>query len=155
MTESLQIELHNRAQAWVVIQQQLFPFLKDKLRAGSIWVLKVERRKRTAPQNRRYWGGGVLAQIAAQAAPHGKLYAAEVWHELMKRKFIGVVELPDGSVIGMSSAKLTTVEFSEFCTKVEAYAATELGVTFYDLAPLPADEEARKPGKRAREAAPA
>jgi hypothetical protein len=33
----------------------------------------------------------------------------------------------------MSSKELSTVEFSDFCSKVEAYAATELGVTFYDL----------------------
>lgn len=154
MSESLTIDLYNREQAWAAIQGQLFPFLKQVLRTGSRWVLKVERRTRTKAQNRRYWGGGVLAQIAAQAAPHGKLYAAEVWHEQFKRMFIGVIELPNGQVIGMSSTTLTTVEFSEFCTKVEAYAATELGVTFYDLAPLPADEDARRPAKRQREAAP-
>jgi hypothetical protein len=49
--------------------------------------------------------------------------------------FIGVVELPNGSVQGMSSKELDTAEFSVFCDQVEAYAATELGVTFYDLAP--------------------
>lgn len=52
---------------------------------------------------------------------------------MMKRLFIGVVELPDGSVVGKSSADLTTAEFSEFCIRVEAYAASDLGVTFYDL----------------------
>lgn len=137
MSESLHIELHNRQQAWAVIQNQLFPFLKAVMQSGSRWVLKVERRKRTAPQNRRYWGNGVLAQIAAQAAPGGKLYAAESWHEQFKRMFIGVIELPNGDVIGMSSKTLSTVEFSEFCTKVEAFASTELGVTFYDLQPHP------------------
>lgn len=155
MTDSLHIDLYNREQAWAAIKAQLFPFLKQVMQGGSRWVLKVERRKRTSPQNRRYWGNGVLAQIAAQATVRGQMFEAEIWHEFMKRQFIGVVELPNGEVIGMSSAKLTTVEFSEFCTKVEAYAATELGVTFYDLAPLPADEEARKPAKRTREAAPA
>lgn len=135
--DSLHIDLHNRAQAWAVIQSQLFPFLKQVLQSGSRWVLKVERRKRTSPQNRRYWGNGVLAQIAAQAAPGGKLYAATSWHEQFKRMFIGVIELPNGDVIGKSSKELSTVEFSEFCTKVEAFAATELGVTFYDLQPHP------------------
>ena len=64
---------------------------------------------------------------------NGKQYSAETWHELFKRMFIGVEELPDGSVIGKSSTALTTAEFSDFCTQVEAYAASELGVTFYDL----------------------
>lgn len=135
MSESLTLELHNRQQAWAVIKAQLFPFLAIVLQGSGRWVLTVTRRKRTKRQNRRYWGRGVLAQIAEQAAVGGKLYSAETWHEFMKKKFIGLVELPDGSVIGQSSRDLSTAQFSEFCSQVEAYAATELGVTFYDLEP--------------------
>ena len=135
MSDSLTIELHSRAQAWAAIQSQLFPFLATVLQGGGRWVLAVTRRKRTPKQNRRYWGQGVLAQVAAQAVVNGKLYSAEVWHEQFKRQFIGVVELPNGQVIGMSSTGLTTAEFCEFSDKVEAYSATELGVTFYDLMP--------------------
>ena len=129
----LKIELFNRQQAWAAIKNQLYPFLAASLQNGAVWVLEVKKRKRTAKQNRRYWGNGVLAQIAAQACVNGKLYSAEVWHEQMKRQFIGVIELPNGEVIGQSSTELTTAEFCEFCDKVEAYACTDLGVTFYDL----------------------
>ena len=135
MSETLTIELHNRNQAWAAIKGQLFPFLAQVLQGGHRWVLTVGKRKRTAPQNRRYWGRGVLAQIAEQAAPEGRLWSAADWHEVFKRKFIGIQELPDGGIVGMSSTALSTEEFSEFCTKVEAYAATTLGVTFYDLEP--------------------
>jgi hypothetical protein len=148
VSDRLEIELHNRAQAWVVIQAQLFPFLKDQLQAGSRWVLKIERRKRTKPQNRRYWGNGVLAQIAAQATVNGRMFHAKVWHEMFKRMFVGVIELPNGDVSGKSTAELTTVEFAEFCDRVEAYAATELGVTFYDLQPHHRDIETRRPVRR-------
>lgn len=130
---SLSVELHNRQQAWLVIEKQLFPFLKQALQGSGRWVLTVARRKRTKPQNRRYWGGGVLAQIAAQAVVGGKQYAASTWHELAKRKFVGVIELPNGEVVGKSTKDLTTSEFSTFCERVEAWAATDLGVTFYDL----------------------
>ncbi|EZP51415.1 recombination protein NinB [Delftia sp. RIT313] len=133
MTDRLEIELFSRQQAWVAIKGQLFPFLKDVLQGSGRWVLTVTRRKRTKAQNKRYWGQGVLAQVAAQAVVNGKQYDAETWHEMFKRLFIGVVELPNGEVVGKSSADLTTAEFSEFCTRVEAYAASELGVTFYDL----------------------
>jgi hypothetical protein len=133
MTETLTIELHNRQQAWAAIKDQLFPFLAAVLQGGHRWVLTVGKRKRTAPQNKRYWGKGVLAQIAAQAAPNGRLYSAETWHEQFKRQFIGVVELPSGEVVGKSSTGLSTTEFSDFCSQVEAYAAGELGVTFYEL----------------------
>lgn len=133
MSEGLTIELHNRPQAWAAIKGQLFPFLAQVLQGGHRWVLTVGKRKRTKPQNRRYWGNGVLAQVAAQAAVNGRLFPAEVWHEQFKRQFIGVIELPNGEVVGMSSTDLDTAQFSEFCTQVEAYAASELGVTFYEL----------------------
>ena len=132
---TLNLDLHNRKQAWAIITAQLFPFLKCWLQDGRKLVLTCGPRKRTKPQNRRYWGRGVLAQIAEQAAPDGKLYSAEVWHEQMKRMHIGVTELPNGEVVGKSSKDLTTAEFSEFCVRVEAYACTELGVVFYDLEP--------------------
>lgn len=135
MSESLSIDLHNRQQARLAIRGQLYPFLANVLQGGGRWVLTVARRKRTSKQNRRYWGGGVLAQIAAQAVVNGRQYPAEVWHEQFKRQFIGVEELPSGEVVGKSSKGLDTAEFSAFCDQVEAWAATELGVTFYDLAP--------------------
>lgn len=133
MSESISIDLHNRVQAWAAIKAQLFPFLQTVLQGGNRWVLTVGKRKRTKPQNRRYWGKGVLAQIAEQAAPGGKLYPADVWHEQFKRQFIGVIELPNGDVVGKSSTGLSTSDFCIFCDQVEAYAATELGVVFYDL----------------------
>ena len=133
MAETLTIELHNRQQAWAAIKAQVFPFLSHVLQGGHRWVLTITRRKRTAAQNRRYWGNGVLKQIAEQAAVNGRLFSAETWHEQFKRQFIGVTELPNGEVIGKSSTDLTTAEFCDFCDQVEAFAATQLGVTFYDL----------------------
>ena len=133
MAEKLTLELHNRQQAWAVIKDQLYPFLSAVLQAGGRWVLTVDRRKRTQAQNRRYWGNGVLKQVAEQAVFNGRIYSAEIWHEQFKRMFIGVIELPSGEVIGMSSKELSTADFCEFCDKVEAYAASQLGVTFYDL----------------------
>lgn len=150
MSDRLELQLHNRAQAWAVIQSQLFPYLKEVLQGGSIWVLTITRRKRTARQNRRYWGNGVLNQISQQATVNGRMFPPEVWHEQAKRMFIGVVELPNGDVIGKSSTSLSTKEFAEFCDRVEAWAATDLGVTFYDLEPHPADIEARKPVRSTR-----
>jgi hypothetical protein len=133
MNQNLTIELHNRAQAWTVIKEQLYPFLAQVLQGGHRWVLTIGPRKRTKAQNRRYWGNGVLSQVAAQAAINGRLYSTETWHEQFKRMFIGVEQLPNGDVQGKSSTVLSTVEFSEFCAQVEAYAASELGVTFYEL----------------------
>ena len=135
MSDSITVELYNKPQAWAAIKAQVFPFLAGVFQGGSRWVLTIKRKTRTPAQNRRYWGQGVLAQVAAQAVVNGRLYSAETWHEQFKRQFIGVEELPNGEVIGKSSTKLTTKEFCEFCDMVEAHAAAELGVTFYDLEP--------------------
>ena len=130
---SITLELHNRQQAFAVIKEQLYPFLGQWLQAGKTLTLAASLKKRTKPQNRRYWGRGVLAQIAEQATVGGRLFSAKTWHEQFKRQFIGVIELPNGEVIGKSSTDLTTAEFCEFSDQVEAYAATELGVRFIDL----------------------
>lgn len=135
MSETLSIDLFNKQQAWSAIKSQLFPFLSTVLQAGGRWVLTVSKMKRTKAQNRRYWGNGVLKQVAEQAVVNGKQFSADVWHEQFKRQFIGVVELPNGEVIGMSSTDLDIPDFSAFCDQVEAFAATELGVVFYDLEP--------------------
>ena len=130
---SITLDLFNRQQAYAVIKEQLYPFLGKWLQAGKQLSLTCKLRKRTTKQNKRYWGKGVLAQVAQQATVGGKLFAAETWHEQFKRMFIGVIELPNGQVVGKSSADLTTVEFCEFCDQVEAYACTNLSVVFYDL----------------------
>jgi len=130
---SITLELHNRRQAFAIIKEQLYPFLGHWLQASKTLTLTAGLKKRTKQQNRRYWGRGVLAQIAEQATVGGRLFSADTWHEQFKRMFIGVEELPNGEVIGKSSAGLTTAEFCEFCDKVEAYAATDLGVRFIDL----------------------
>ena len=126
------LQLYNPQQAHVVLTD-LWPLIKATLTAGKRLQLTVKPEKRSAAQNRRYWGQGVLAQVAAQAVVNGKLYSAESWHEQFKRMFIGFDELPNGQIIGKSSTGLTTAEFCDFCTQVEAYAAQELGVRFFDL----------------------
>ena len=133
MTSSITLDLHNRQQAYAIIKEQLYPFLGKWLQADKKLSLTCKLRKRTQPQNRRYWGKGVLAQIAEQATVNGRLFSAETWHEQFKRQFIGVTELPNGEVIGKSSTNLTTAEFCDFCQQVEAFAVTDLNVIFYDL----------------------
>lgn len=102
--------------------------------APAGYVVVLQEPTRTLEQNARYWSNGVLAQIARRATVNGQRFSAEAWHEMFKRMFIGLDELPDGTVVGKSSKKLGKKAFSDFCAQVEAYAATELGVTFYELA---------------------
>jgi hypothetical protein len=113
--------------------QSLWAFLKgnwaEMARAGRPLSVTVQehKAKRSADQNRLYWNR--LNDIAAQAWVGGKQFSAEAWHEHFKRTLIGSEEVPSGGSIGISTTTLSVAEFSDYINKVEAYAATELGIT--------------------------
>ena len=122
-------------------EKRIFRFVHDEARDGAKklidevpdgWMAEIKPPTRSLEQNARYWSRGVLWQIANQAIVGGQKFTPELWHELFKKMFLGVEQLPDGSVIGKSSTKLTVTEFSKFVEQVEAYAVTELGVVFID-----------------------
>lgn len=95
--------------------------------AGQEWSVVVEplARTRSAEQNRLYWA--IVAELAdVTGMPRDDL------HEWLKAKFLGarfiefageVYEAP------ASSAGLKVAEFSDYVTQVQAWAATEFGVT--------------------------
>lgn len=94
--------------------------------------IKPEKSKRSLNQNGLYWS--LLQQIAEQAWVDGRQYNADVWHEAAKRQILGLVDLPNGQTMGRSSATLSVGEFAEYIEKVEAWAASELGVQFVEAA---------------------
>ena len=116
--------------------QALYAFLKANREACALAgkplqiEISEEKDKRSLQQNKRYWA--VLRTISETGWIHGKQFTSEAWHEYMKRKFIGCIDLPDGSVVSMSSAKLGVEGFQIFMQEVEAFAATELGVEFLE-----------------------
>ena len=81
--------------------------------------------RRSLEQNRRYFA--MLREIASQVWVGGKQYSDEVWHEMLKQKFIGHVDGPDGKKYGMSTSKLSVSEFTRYMDEVEKYAIQELG----------------------------
>lgn len=96
-------------------------------------IVTTDEKKRNAEQNRFYWGL-VLTTIAEQSWVEGRQFDKDVWHEHLARKF-GVcdeVVLPDGEIVmrRKSTTQMTVGEFSDYLTRVQAYAATELGVEF-------------------------
>ena len=118
--------------------QALWGFLKQTWRemaqAGKPLQIEIseEKDQRSIAQNRRYWA--ILRTIEETGWIHGKQFSQEAWHEFFKRKFIGCIDLPDGQTVGMSSTKLSVEEFNEYMTRVEAFAAQELGVEFVEAA---------------------
>lgn len=92
---------------------------------------KPETKKRSTAALRRYWA--ILRQIESDAWVEGRQYAADpVWDDFFKRKFIGVVDGPCGMTSAMHSSELSDAEFSEYVSRVEAFAATDLGITIIE-----------------------
>lgn len=87
------------------------------------------REKRSLEQNRRYWA--ILQDIAEQVKPSGDAYSANTWHKYFAGKHLGIIEtkLPNGKTTTepVSTTTLKVDAFSEYMTKIEAFAA-ERGV---------------------------
>lgn len=89
-------------------------------------ICQEEKSKRSLEQNKRYWA--ILRTISETGWIHGQQFTSEAWHEWLKRKFIGCIDLPGGQVVGMSTTKLSVEEFGTYMEQVEAWAVTELGI---------------------------
>jgi len=92
--------------------------------------ISINKTKRNLEQNKLLHA--MLSEIASQAWVNGKQYNAEIWKDFFKREFLGVIELPNGQVMAVSTSKLKVKAFAEFVQKVEVYAVSELLVCFPD-----------------------
>ena len=122
--------------------------LRDRERARAIWhrigvalgamidrgpvelILRPAKSKRSIEQNQRYWK--LLSQMAVAIVIDGRRFRPEVWHEHLKREFIGREELvlPSGEIEerGISTTTLNVSDFGDYMAKIEAWCATEHGV---------------------------
>lgn len=101
-------------------------------------VAQEQEDDRSLRQNAFYWGV-VLPEISEQAQINGQRFTVDAYHELFKRQFLGF-EVKKVTVAGRkrktiirrlrSTTKLKVRAMSEYLEKVQAFAATELGVRF-------------------------
>lgn len=93
------------------------------------WELELKKKvhQRGVSQNALLWVWmDILSKEWADATD--QYYTKEQWKEFFAREFLPVTG-PDGKTIGGSTSALTTEQMTEFLTKVQAYAANELGIT--------------------------
>lgn len=93
---------------------------------------------RTLQQNKFYWGP-CLGEIAEQASINGQKWADVAWHELFKRMFLGY-QIRKIKVAGRkrvtvirslrSTTGLKVKPMGVYLDKLQAFAATDLGVEF-------------------------
>ncbi len=112
--------------------RSLHAFLKSNAQAmakeGRPLAVHVteHKAKRNTQQNRLYWA--LLREISEQAWVDGRQYGSEAWHAYFAGKFIGHDETPGGGRAPISTTTLSVHEFADYITRVEAYAATEIGI---------------------------
>lgn len=112
--------------------QALWAFLKGNWRqmadAGKPLAISVaeHRAQRSTQANKRYWA--ILNQIADDAWLDGRKFSTQAWHAWFAAKFIGCEDLPGGGTVAISTTTLNVEEFAAYMTRIEAFAATELGV---------------------------
>lgn len=141
MSKSITVPMWEPASGHQAMTSQLWPWIKATLMAGHKLTVKasVQEDDRTLIQNRFYWSAGCLGAIADQAKVSGIRYESEAWHNLFKRKFLGY-EILKEKVAGTkrtlvirrlrSTSGLKVKAMNTYLEQVQAYATTELGVTF-------------------------
>lgn len=127
----IELELHNRQQAWAAIKNTLFPFLRENLQAGKRWILTLKPESRSQAQNRLMWP--ILTAFSEQLEwpinGHMVKMAPEDWKDVLtaafKRETVRLAMGLDGGVVmlGQRTSKFTKAEFSEWTEFLYATAA--------------------------------
>lgn len=137
---ALVLQLNNAEQGRVAIREQLLPFCGTLIDAGKRVAITAQELEddRTLKQNAFYWGP-CLKDISEQAAIGGQKYSKDAWHELFKREFLPR-QVTKSKVAGRkktvvsvslgSTKKLSVRQMSKYLDRLQAFAATDLGVAF-------------------------
>lgn len=131
MSDRLEILLHNRAQAWSVIQSQLFPFLKEAMQAGRRWVLTLKLETRTQAQNRLMWPLLTAFSEQLEWPVNGRMtkLTPDEFKDVLSAGFHGdtvrlAMGLSGGVVmLGQRTSKFTKPQFAEWIEFLYATAA--------------------------------
>ncbi|QDQ25179.1 hypothetical protein FNU76_01730 [Chitinimonas arctica] len=107
------------------IKQRCWEAIKGLSRDGNLLevIVRPYRQHRSIGQNRRYW---LLVNVIADDTGNDPQYL----HEMLKLRFLGAVEVVvagQSFTVPKSTTTLNIQTFGEYMTRVEAWAATELG----------------------------
>ena len=131
MTERRSFVLHNPQQAWVLLRDELWPWIKAMTMAGHRLVLTVAPEKRSDAQNNLMWSA--LGDIARQVVWHGMKLDAADWKEMCTaalRQQRPVPGLSGGFVVlGASTRAMTKAEMTELIEFIH-FTGAEHGVAW-------------------------
>jgi hypothetical protein len=127
-------------QAGVSLNHTIVPWAKSMLAAGHRLAVEIRLAEdKKSDQQRKYYHGVVLKQIAQHARPGDQAFPLAVWKEHFRKEFLGFktvtfVNPMTGKKsrrrVRVSTEDLGVKAYNLLIEKVTAYAATELGVAF-------------------------
>lgn len=118
-----------------ILRSDVFAAQLATLRDGAVEIA-ISRKRATRSQEQNAWYWSCLVGLVAEHTG----YSPNEIHEVYKAKFLpkrlamcdGNGEIKGEFVIGGTTAKLTTVQFSDYCEEIRAWAAQDLGVHIPD-----------------------
>lgn len=139
--QALHTAFIDESQAVLCIRQSIAPYCKQKWAEGcgrlSVVIQPEEDAK--SVQQRRYYHGVILKEIAEQVAINGEKFDAKVWKEHFREKYVGyrwtVLKDPMTGKKKRRKVRVSTEDFgikaySRLIEQVTAEAVADLGVMF-------------------------
>lgn len=135
----MEFYLQTPAQAHRAIND-IWHYAKPNVMAGRKLIVRVvdfEEDKTT--QQRRYYHGYILTEIARQAKVNGEKYAMETWKEHFRKTYLGskrkkiidpMTSKKSWRLERISTESLGVKGYNRLIEMVTAFACTELGVIF-------------------------
>lgn len=127
MSETLNLHLTNRQQAWSEMTTKLHPYLKEKLQADKRLILTVREETRSLEQNAKLWA--MLGEISEQVEWYGQKLSPEDWKHILTASLKKQRAVPgiDGGfvVLGQSTSKMSVAEMSELIELMHAFGAQQ------------------------------
>jgi hypothetical protein len=130
----------NPQQAGVSLNQQIIPWAKPLLLAGHRLVAEFRLAEdRKTDQQRKYYHGVVLMEIARQAKVDGKTFPLAVWKEHFRAEYLGfktvtylnpITGKKSRRRVRRSTEDLGVKAYAALIERVTAFACTDLGVRF-------------------------
>ena len=94
-----------------------------EIRAEPIMEVVIRPHKKKFSREQQNRCMEIIRQISEKKQVEGKYYTVDSWLEYFRQMFIGVEEMPSGKTKGLPTSKLSTSEYNDFMTQIEAWAS--------------------------------
>ena len=95
----------------------------SEIRAEPIMEVVIRPHKKKFSREQQNRCMEIIRQISEKKQVEGKYYTVDSWLEYFRQMFIGVEEMPSGKTKGLPTSKLSTSEYNDFMTQIEAWAS--------------------------------